>query len=77
MRYTKIITDKRGIVTIVVKLITIDYGSFPGTGLPFKYEVITFYIPKGKRKEIYKEDIATESEIQNAKMELWQSIKPQ
>ena len=75
MKYEKIIKDNRGTLRLVVKLIVFDRGA-DIAGHFFRYDVMCWHTPPGKRKEIYSENIATDAEIQAVKNELWELLKP-
>jgi len=52
------------------------YGGTDRSGNEFRYDVsVTHKAPK-KRSEFFNSNIATESEIQDAKMEYWNKLKP-
>lgn len=75
MIHTKKIKDHRGIVRICISLFVYDtrpsvYGEW------FQYYVSVWHTPKGKRSGTFSPEIATEEEIQTAKIELWEKLKP-
>lgn len=73
MKHEKIIKDERGKVVIIISLWISDF--FASENI-FRYDCIVEHTPPGKRKGINTPDIATEEEILQAKMELWNKIKP-
>lgn len=76
MEHEKIIKDSRGTVAIVVKLWVGDHWGKDANGNQYRYDVTTWIIEPGKRKKIYGSGIATGEEIQAAKLEIWNKIKP-
>jgi hypothetical protein len=42
----------------------------------YNYTAVVSHTPPGKRKELHNNSIATPEEIQAAKMELWNKLKP-
>lgn len=76
MEHEKIIKDDtRGTIRIVVRLWTSD--NFKDRhGNEFRYDVHVLHTPKGNRKAVVNDNIATPAEILEAKYELWKRIEP-
>ena len=79
MTHEKVIKDSRGTVRIIVSLITDRYFMVDGENKRhWRYDVMIGHTPPKKRKEHFRVDsIATDAEILEAKMELYNLIKPQ
>jgi len=73
MQHELIIKDTRGTIRIDARL-QIDSTYYWKNN--FRYDISTWHIPKGKRKEVLNNSIATDAEIYAAKMELWNKLKP-
>jgi len=77
MKHTKEIKcPQRGNIKILVKLEA--YFDYREAKNIVSYRVDVYHTPKGKRKELHdtENNICTESEILQAKLELWEKIKP-
>jgi len=68
MRHEKIIKDERGIIRIDVNMES-SYNTV-------YWRVNTFLKAPRKKNEVWVENIATPAEILEAKLELWNLIKP-
>ena len=68
MRHEKIIKDSRGTVRIVIYFET-TYGNI-------RWTINVWHKAPKKRSEVWSDNIATPSEILEAKLELWEKIKP-
>lgn len=77
MTHETIITDTRGRLRISVDLITDKYFSVAADGSRFRYDVTVWHKAPRKRNEINNPTIATPTEIYEAKIALWNKIKPQ
>jgi len=75
MQHEKIIKDTRGTLRLVCKLIVFDRGT-DINGHFFRYDVMCWHTAPNKRKEVYSENVATETEIETVKNELWEKLKP-
>jgi len=76
MVHEKIIKDERGEITIIVKLWSDYYHSVDRDGNTFRYDVTVHHKAPRKRTLVVNSAIATQEEIQAAKMEYWNLIKP-
>lgn len=70
------IKDDRGTIQIRVTLHVFNFGQTDLQGNAYRYDVTVFHTPKGKRKSFPCKDIATKEEISQAKLSIWESIKP-
>ena len=70
MEHTKTIKDERGTINIYVKLWIDQWKK------AHRYDVRVGHIAPRKRTEYFNDDVATPEEIQAAKMEFWNLIKP-
>ena len=76
MRHEKIIKDERGTVIITVNLWTSQPNCTDRYGNEFRYDIMVHHIAPRKRNPVFNDDIATDAEILDAKLELWNLIKP-
>jgi len=76
MRHEKVIKDERGTVTITVDLHSFAAYTTDAKGNEYRYDICVLHIPPRKRNAIIDNTIATPSEILEAKLELWNKIKP-
>jgi len=76
MQHNKIIKDERGTIRIQVDLWIDSYSRKDANGNSFRYDVFIGHIPPRKRTEQSNPRIATDTEIQQAKEEYWQLLKP-
>lgn len=77
MRHTKIIKDERGTIGIDIDLYVFDMFR-DQRGNNFRYDVSVWQKIGKQRDERYVSQlVATPEEILQAKLELWQQIKPQ
>ena len=72
MRHEKVIKDERG--TITIHVILIEVGNF--WELSHRYDIFVLHIAPRKHNAVINDTIATPSEILEAKLELWEKIKP-
>lgn len=79
MTHEKIIKDIRGRIRIIVSLITDrNFVVDKENNAHFRYDVMVGHIAPRKRNEyFFTNHIATDAEILEAKMELYNLIKPQ
>jgi hypothetical protein len=75
MKHEKIIKDERGTVIIYITLVSFGVSS-DTNGNKYRYDVIVHHIAPRKRNPEYSDNIATTAEILEAKLELWDKIKP-
>jgi len=76
MRHEKVIKDERGTVRIEVVLWVASPWATDREGRAFRYDVNVWHKEPKKRSEVWSASIATPSEILEAKLELWNKIKP-
>lgn len=74
MTHSKIIKDVRGTVIVKAKFLSFGYRT-DINGNSYRWDVQCSVIPKGKRIEIDL-DVSTDEEKKEAKLELWEKIKP-
>jgi hypothetical protein len=77
MLHEKIIKDSRGQIRIVINLWTDSMFGTDRSGNKFRYDVQrVMHKAPNKRTEVSNDSIVTDAEILEAKMELYNLIKP-